>query len=121
MNNVLNWIDEREQQKAIDRQNQIDTAKQRFNNQFTLYAGENLTYDHIKRLMSIISENMTEYNVVNGSKIRIGIQEGSQNQQKAESIVKALDDRHTYNVTIHTPEDGYVDYIDIEVYVKPKN
>ncbi len=121
LNNVLNWIDEREQQKAIDRQNQIDTAKQRFNNQFTLYAGENLTYDHIKRLMSIISENMTEYNVVNGSKIRIGIQEGSQNQQKAESIVKALDDRHTYNVTIHTPEDGYVDYIDIEVYVKPKN
>ncbi len=121
LNNILIWIDQKEQEQANKEQNDKELQKQRFNNQFILYAGENLKYEHVQKLLEVVSKNMSDYHVVSGTQIQILIEDGKENTEKAEEIKSQLDDKHTYNIDINYDEDGYINSIDLSVYEKDKN
>ena len=116
LNNILLWIDEREQESLLEDQNNAEMQKQRFNNQFILYEGENLNYEHVQRLINVVGKNMSNYEVLDGNKIKIYIAKDSQNEQLASQIANVIIEDYTYNVTINYREDGWVDSIDISVY-----
>ena len=116
LNNILIWVDNKEKERENEEQNNIELKKQRFNNQFILYKGEELEYEHIQKLMKLISQNMSDYKVINGNKIKVFIQDGNKNEEKAKEISTAITDEHKYNVEINYSEDGYVESIDISVY-----
>ena len=116
LNNILLWIDEREQAASLEEQNNAEMQKQRFNNQFILYEGENLNYEHIQRLINVVGKNMSNYEVVDGNRIKIYIAENSENEELASQIASAITDDYTYNVTINYKEDGWIDSIEISVY-----
>ena len=116
LNNILIWINEKQEEQANKEQNDIEFQKQRFNNRFILYAGENLKYEHVQKLIKVISQNMSDYQVISGTKIKVYIEDGKENQEKANEIAEALSEEYTYNVEINYSEDGYVDSIDISVY-----
>lgn len=118
LNNILIWIDAREKKIEEENKNNIELQKERFNNQFILYEGEDLKYEHIQKLLKAISGNILDYEVISGTKIKISIQQNSENEVRLNEISEAISDKHTYNVHINYSETGYVDSIEISVFEK---
>ena len=116
LNNIILKIDEREQRLAEEEQNNIELQKQRFNNQFILYEGEDVEYEYIQKLIEAVSRNMSDYEVVSGNQIRMFIEDGTENVAIANEIANAISDRYTYDVVINYSDDGYVNAIDIYVH-----
>lgn len=118
LNSVLVWIDDKEKQAAEELLKNTELQKQRFNNQFILYKGEELDYKHVHKLLSTVQNNMIDYQVVNGKKIKILIKKGEHNEEKSNQIKNAINKDHKYNVEINYADDGYIDSIDISIYEK---
>lgn len=116
LNNIILIIDQREQKLAEEEQNNIELQKQRFNNQFILYEGEEVEYEYIQKLLQTASRNMSDYQVISGNQIRLMIEDGTENAAKANEVASAVSDRYTYDVTINYSSEGYVESIDIYVH-----
>ena len=116
INNILIWLDQKEKEREDKEINDIEMQKQKFNNQFILYQGEDLEYEHVQKLIKLLSNNMSDYQVVSGNKVKVYVQNGIKNEEKAEQISRVISDEYTYNVEIFYSEDGYVNSIDISVY-----
>ena len=116
LNNILIWLDDREQKIEEENKNNLELQKEKFNNQFVLYEGEDLKLEHIQKLLNVVSKNISDYEVVNGKKIKILIQENSQNTNKINEITNALTDQYTYNVHINYSSTGYVESVEISVF-----
>lgn len=119
LNNILVFIDDIEQQRQQKIEENIELQKQRFNNQFVLYEGEELEAQYIQKLLKAASKNMSDYKVISGKQIRIFIENGKENEEKANEIANVISEHYKYNVTINYSEDGYVESVDIFVYQKP--
>ena len=120
LNNILRFIDEMEKQRQDEIRNNIELQKQRFNNQFILYEGEQVEAQYIQKLIKAASKNMSDYQVISGRQIRLFIENGKENEAKANEIANVISDRYKYNVTINYSQEGYVESVDISVYQKPK-
>lgn len=121
LNNILIWIDKKEQESKQKEENNIERQKQKFNNKFELYEGEELEYEHMQNLLSVISRNLEGYQIINGSEgntLEIKIKEGAKNEEKMTEIESAITDKNKYNVQINYSEDGLIESIDISVYNK---
>ena len=116
LNNIIVDIDAREKKLAEEEENDEELKKKRFNNQFILYGGEKIEYEEIQKMLKIVSNNMSDYKVITGNQIRIFIEEGTKNAEKAEEIATAIQEEHKYNVDMKYSEDGYIRAIDISVY-----
>ena len=108
------WIDY--VQKWVD---SLELKKQRFNNKFVLYEGENIDIATVTKLLKTAGKNMTDFEVIDGRNIKILIQSGVKNDEKAEQIINALSSqKYTYNIKMEYNEEGYINAIDISVYEK---
>lgn len=118
LDNIINCLDEREEEKQAELKANMELQKQRFNNQFSLYEGENVEYQYIRKLLTTAGRNMSGYQVISGSRIRLFIEDGSSNEEKANDIISVLSERRTYNVEMQYSDDGYINSIDISIYNK---
>lgn len=119
LNNIILKIDEKEQQQQQQEKDDEELKKEKFNNKFILYEGENVEQEYVQKLIKTVSENMEDYQVVSGTQIKILIKEGVKNEQKANEILTAIEDsRKTFNIKLNYDEQGYVNSIDITVYEK---
>lgn len=119
LNNILVKIDEKEQEKIQKEQEDSDSEKQKFNNKFILYEGEELEEQYIQKLLKTAGQNMTDYKVISGSQLRIFIKEGVKNEEKANQILTAISQSNEkYDVKLNYNADGYVETIDITVSQK---
>lgn len=118
LNDILVWIDDKEKQAAEELQKNIELQKQRFNNQFILYQGQELDYDHVNKFLSIVKNNMKDYQIVNNKKIKILIKKGEKNKEKFNQIKNAISKRNKYNIEINYSEDGYIESIDVSLFEK---
>lgn len=116
LNNIILFIDEREQKMAEEEQNNIESQKERFNNQFILYEGTDVEYEYVQKLLKTASKNMSDYKVVSGNQIRISIEKGTENEEKANEILSAISEDYTYDVAINYSGEGYVEFVDILVH-----
>ena len=119
LNNIILKIDEKEQQQQQQEKDNEELKKEKFNNKFILYEGENVEQEYVQKLIKTVSENMEDYQVVSGTQIKILIKEGVKNEQKANEILTAIDSsKNTFNIKLNYDEQGYVNSIDITVYEK---
>lgn len=119
LNNINLKIDEKEKEKQQKEQDNIELQKEKFNNKFVLYEGENIEKEYVQKLIKTASENMEDYQVISGTQIKIFIKEGVKNEQKANEIATAIEaSKDTYNIKLNYNEEGYVDSVDITVYEK---
>ena len=119
LNNIILKIDEKEQKQQQQEKDDEELKKEKFNNKFILYEGENVEQEYVQKLIKTVSENMEDYQVVSGTQIKILIKEGVKNEQKANEILTAIEDsRKTFNIKLNYDEQGYVNSIDITVYEK---
>ena len=119
LNNIILKIDEKEQKQQQQEKDNEELKKEKFNNKFILYEGENVEQEYVQKLIKTVSENMEDYQVVSGTQIKILIKEGVKNEQKANEILTAIDSsKNTFNIKLNYDEQGYVNSIDITVYEK---
>ena len=119
LNNISIWIDKKETERKNAELNSLELKKQRFNNKFVLYEGENIDIATVTKLLKTAGKNMTDFEVIDGRHIKIVIQSGVKNEEKAEQIINALSNqKYTYNIKMEYNEEGYINAIDISVYEK---
>lgn len=119
INNLLLWIDKKEVERKNEEQNNLELIKQRFNNKFVLYEGENVSQETLFKLLEVAGKNMTDLKVLNGKQIEILIKSGENNEEKAKQIIDALSNKkYTYNIKMEYNEDGYINIISISLYEK---
>ena len=119
LNNIILKIDDREQRKQQEEQDNLELKKEKFNNKFALYEGEEVELQYVEKLLETAGKNMTDYQVISGTQIRLLIKEGVENEQKAKEILTAIEDtRETFTIKLNRNQDGYVDSIDIIVTEK---
>ena len=118
LNNILLWVNEQEEKRIEEEKNNIELKKQRFNNKFLLYEGEELDYDTVTKMIQSVSQNMADYQVVNGKQIKILIQQGSKNEEKANQLANAITNKYKYNIKMEYNEEGYISAINISIYEK---
>ena len=99
LNNIILKIDEKEQRQQQQEKDNEELKKEKFNNKFILYEGENVEQEYVQKLIKTVSENMEDYQVVSGTQIKILIKEGVKNEQKANEILTAIDSsKNTFNI-----------------------
>ena len=119
LNRIILKIDEKEQKKKQDEEQNAETKKEQFNNKFVLYEGEDIEQEYVLKLIKTAGENMTDYQVVSGTHLKLFIKEGVKNENKANAILTAIENsRDSYNIKLNYNDQGYVDTIDIMVYEK---
>ncbi len=120
LNKISLWIDKKEDERIQEEKNINELKKQRFNNKFILYEGENIEFDTIKKLLNLAGNNMSDFELINNNKqIKIQIQPGIKNEDKANTIINSLsNNKNTYNVKMEYNEEGYINAIIISFYQK---
>ena len=111
---VLNYIATREVKNQENAQN--DIAK--FNNQFELYAGEEISSNLVKKLISVAGKNLKDYEVVSGKHIKLNLQEGTQNIEMANTVSSAILDEKNYDISFDYTDNGLIKSINIMVHTK---
>ena len=105
--------------KQQEEQDNLELKKEKFNNKFALYEGEEVELQYVEKLLETAGKNMTDYQVISGTQIRLLIKEGVENEQKAKEILTAIENtRETFTIKLNRNQDGYVDSIDIIVTEK---
>lgn len=119
INNLLLWIDKKEVARKNEEQSNLELIKQRFNNKFVLYEGENVNQETLIKLLETAGKNMTDIKVLNGKQIEILIKPGENNEEKAKQIIDALSNKkYSYNIKMQYNEEGYINAISISLYEK---
>ena len=118
LNNILLWVNAQEEKRIEEENNNLELKKQRFNNKFLLYEGEELDDDIVQKMIKSVSQNMADYQVVNGKQIKILIQQGIKNEAKAEEIAKAITNKYKYNIKVEYNEEGYINAINVSIFEK---
>ena len=119
VNNLLLWIDKKEVERKNEEQNNLELIKQRFNNKFVLYEGENVNQETLIKLLETAGKNMTDIKVLNGKQIEILIKPGENNEEKAKQIIDAISKKkYSYNIKMQYNEEGYINAISISLYEK---
>ena len=90
LNNIILIIDDREQRKQQEEQDNLELKKEKFNNKFALYEGEEVELQYVEKLLETAGKNMTDYQVISGTQIRLLIKEGVENEKKAKEILTAI-------------------------------
>ena len=119
INNLLLWIDKKEVARKNEEQNNLELIKQRFNNKFVLYEGENVNQETFIKLLETAGKNMTDIKVLNGKQIEILIKPGENNEEKVKQIIDAISSKkYSYNIKMQYNEEGYINVISISIYEK---
>lgn len=119
LNRIILKIDENVQKQQQQEKNDEELKKEKFNNKFALYEGEDIEKEYVQKLIKTASENMTDYQVVSGTQIKIFIKEGEKNEEKANQIATAIEaSKDNFNIKLNYDESGYVNSVDITVYEK---
>ena len=119
LNNISVWIDKKETERKNEELNNLELKKQRFNNKFVLYEGENIDIATVTKLLKTAGKNMADFEVIDGKHMKILIQSGVKNEERAEQIINALSNqKYTYNIKMEYNEDGYINAVDISIYEK---
>ena len=119
LGNIILKIDENQQKLAQEQKSEEELKKENFNNKFVLYEGEDLELEYVKKLLKTVGQNMSDYEVITGTQMRMYIKQGEQNEEMANKIWAAIEEsRETFNVKINYNEEGYVESIDLTVYQK---
>lgn len=117
LGNIILKIDENQKKIEQEQKSEEEIKKEKFNNKFVLYEGEEIELEYIKKLLQTVGQNMSDYEIITGTQMKIYIKEGENNEEKANEIWDAIEEsRETFNVKINYNDEGYVESIDLAVY-----
>ncbi len=94
----------------LDSNGITDTERNRFNSNFELLKGENLSGENILQTINIIKNNIEDMEIVSGTELKIGIVRDGGNDEVITTLTNFFEEntRKSYNVSLEYDENGLV-------------
>ena len=94
----------------LDSNGITDTERNRFNSNFELLKGENLSGENILQTINSIKNNIEDMEIVSGTKLKIGIVRNGGNDEVITTLTNFFKEntRKSYNVSLEYDENGLV-------------
>ena len=94
----------------LDSNGITDTERNRFNSNFELLKGENLSGENILQTINSIKNNIEDMEIVSGTKLKIGIVRNGGNDEVITTLTNFFEEntRKSYNVSLEYDENGLV-------------
>ena len=94
----------------LDSNGITDTERNRFNSNFELLKGENLSGENILQTINIIKNNIEDMEIVSGTELKIGIVRDGGNDEVITTLTNFFEEntRKSYNVSLEYDENGIV-------------
>lgn len=116
LKNILNWADDKRNNREIEEINKQNEEKTKFNNKFNLFEGEKINYESVQKLLESIENNFKDVKVINGKHIKLMIEQGAKNEEQFKKLNEAFSNRYLYNIKMEYDQNGYINAIDISIY-----
>ena len=90
-----------------------ETEKNRFNSNFELLKGENLSGERVLQTIQIVKNNIDDIEIISDKELKIGIVRNGGNDEIVETLTKFFEanNRKNYNVSIEYDENGLVNQL----------
>ena len=90
-----------------------ETEKNRFNSNFELLKGENLSGESVLQTIQIVKNNIDDIEIISDKELKIGIVRNGGNDEIVETLTKFFEanNRKNYNVSIEYDENGLVNQL----------
>lgn len=118
---VLKTLGIMQEEQKIEATGVTETEKNRFNSQFEMLKGENLKGENILSLIEAIKGNLTNFEVVSNTELKLKIEKNNSNEEIANTLTTFIEENKNkdYNVDIeYDDETGLVNYIVLTIVTK---
>lgn len=90
-----------------------ETEKNRFNSNFELLKGENLSGEKVLQTIQVIKGNIDDIDIISDTELKIGIVRNGGNDEIVETLTEffTVNSRKNYNVSIEYDENGLVNQL----------
>lgn len=118
---VLKTLGIMQEEQKIEATGVTETEKNRFNSQFEMLKGENLKGENILSLIEAVKGNLTNFEVVSNTELKLKIEKNNSNEEIANTLTTFIEENKNkdYNVDIeYDDETGLVNYIVLTIVTK---
>lgn len=116
-NKILNVLGIRKEGQTIESNGITETEKNRFNSQFEMLQGNEITAENIIRAIEVAKNNINGIEIVSNTKLKIKIDRNNSNEEVTSQLVDFIeqDKGRKYNVGVEYNQNGLVQYIVLEI------
>ena len=118
---VLETLGIMQEEQKMEVAGVTETEKNRFNSQFEMLKGENLKGENILNLIEATKENLTNFEVVSNTELKLKIERNNSNEEIVNTLTTFIEENKNrdYNVDIeYDDETGLVNYIVLTIVTK---
>lgn len=116
-NKILNVLGIKKEGQTIESNGITETEKNRFNSQFEMLQGNEITAENIIRAIEVAKNNINGIEIVSNTKLKIKIDRNNSNEEVTSQLVGFIeqDKGRKYNVGVEYNQNGLVQYIVLEI------
>lgn len=116
-NKILNVLGITKEGQTIESTGITETEKNRFNSQFEMLQGNEITAENIIRAIDAAKNNINGIEIVSNTKLKIKIDRNNSNEEVTSQLVDFIeqDKGRKYNVGVEYNQNGLVQYIVLEI------
>lgn len=116
-NKILNVLGIKKEGQTIESTGITETEKNRFNSQFEMLQGNEITAENIIRAIDAAKNNINGIEIVSNTKLKIKIDRNNSNEEVTSQLVDFIeqDKGRKYNVGVEYNQNGLVQYIVLEI------
>lgn len=118
---ILKSLGIMQEEQKIEATGVTEIEKNRFNSQFEMLKGENLKGESILSLIEAIKGNLTNFEVVSNTELKLKIEKNNSNEEIANTLTTFIEENKNkdYNVDIeYDDETGLINYIVLTIVTK---
>lgn len=118
---ILKSLGIMKEEQKIEATGVTEIEKNRFNSQFEMLKGENLKGESILSLIEAIKGNLTNFEVVSNTELKLKIEKNNSNEEIANTLTTFIEENKNkdYNVDIeYDDETGLINYIVLTIVTK---
>lgn len=116
-NKILNVLGIRKEGQTIESTGITETERNRYNSQFEMLQGNEITSENIIRAIDATRNNINGIEIVSNTKLKIKIDRNNSNEEVTSQLVGFIeqDKGRKYNVGVEYNQNGLVQYIVLEI------
>jgi len=116
-NKILNVIGIKQEEQRIEANGITETERNRFNSQFEILQGNEITSENIIRAIEAAKNNISGIEIVSNTKLKIKIDRNNNNEEVTKQLVNFIekDKGRKYNVKVEYDQNKLVQYIILEI------
>lgn len=116
-NKILNVIGIKKYGQQIEANGITETERNRYNSQFEILQGNEITAENIIRVIEVAKNNINGIEIVSNTKLKIKIDRNNSSEEVTKQLVDFVekDKGRKYNIKLEYDKNGLVQYIVLEI------